>query len=146
MSLFVSASRAPQLPWPHPPVRHLDDRALLTEVNRRYDSVPDVILADEELVRLLTPALRADMALVETYGYEAEAPFDFPITAFGGDADRMVRRSELEQWSAQTSAAFRLRMVSGGHLFLQANRSELLSDVRNTLGLSSEHLLNPSAD
>jgi medium-chain acyl-[acyl-carrier-protein] hydrolase len=108
--------------------------------------VPDVILADEELRRLLSPALRADMALVETYRYEPEAPFDFSFIAFGGDEDRMVRRPELEQWSAQTSGEFRLRMMSGDHLFLQAKRSELMADVTSTLGLSGGRMATPSAE
>jgi surfactin synthase thioesterase subunit len=145
VALFVSASRAPQLPWPHPPVRHLTDVELLTEVNRRYESVPDVIIQDAELRELLTPALRADMTLVETHAYQPENPFGFPVVAFGGDADRMVKRPELEQWRAHTADSFRLRMLSGDHLFLQARRQELLADIVETMGLHADQLVTPSA-
>src|SRR3954468_16780518 len=61
-ALFVAASRAPQLAWPHPPVRHLEDVPLLEVLNRRYGSVPQVVLDDPELRELLVPAVRADMA------------------------------------------------------------------------------------
>jgi medium-chain acyl-[acyl-carrier-protein] hydrolase len=139
-TLFVSASRAPQLPWPHSPVRHLDNLELLREVHRRYESVPDVIMEDAELRELLTPALRADMALVETYVHQPEDPFECPVLAFGGDDDRMVGRPELEQWEVHTSASFRLRMLSGDHLFLQSRRKELLTDIASAMGIASDSL------
>jgi medium-chain acyl-[acyl-carrier-protein] hydrolase len=134
-ALFVSASRAPQLPWPHPPVRHLDDVALLTEVHRRYGSVPEVIIADAELRELLTPALRADMSLVETYDYQEEVPFTFPLMVFGGNADHMVSHEALAQWETQTLGTFRRRILPGNHLFLQTGRQALLDDIATTLGV-----------
>ena len=144
VALFVSASRAPQLPWPHPDVRHLDDIALLTEVHRRYGSVPEVILQDVELRELLTPTLRADLTLIETYRHEPETPFDFPVLAFGGNADRMVERAALEKWSEQTSASFQLRMLEGEHLFLQSRRRELMQEIGETIGFTHTHLATPS--
>lgn len=134
-AMFVSASRAPQLPWPHPPVRSLDDLSLLGVLNQRYDSVPAVVLQDPELRELLTPAVRADMTVVETYVYNSEAPFDFPLVAFGGDDDRMVGRSELEQWNAQTTGSFRLRMLAGNHLFLQPRRADLLAEIAEAMSV-----------
>jgi medium-chain acyl-[acyl-carrier-protein] hydrolase len=133
--LFVSASRAPQLPWPHPHVRHLDDVALLTEVHRRYGSVPDVIISDAELREIFTPALRADMSLIETYTYQEETPFDFPIIVFGGNADPMVSYEALAQWEAQTTGPFRRRILPGDHLFLQTGRQALLDDITTSLGV-----------
>jgi surfactin synthase thioesterase subunit len=133
-ALFVSASRAPQLQWPHPPIRQLSDLELLAEVHRRYGSVPAIIMEDEELRALLTPTLRADMAAVETYSHGLDRVFEFPILAFGGDHDPMVGRPELEAWSEQTTGGFRFQMVPGDHLFLQAQRATLLAEVARTLG------------
>jgi medium-chain acyl-[acyl-carrier-protein] hydrolase len=144
MALFVSASRAPQLPWPHPPVQHLDDLELLAEVDRRYGSVPSVVLEDAELRQLLTPGLRGDMTLIENYRYEREAPFDIPVVAFGGDIDEMVRRPELEQWNEQTCKSFRLRILDGDHLFLQSKRQDLLEDIGGSLGLFDHHSVVPT--
>lgn len=143
-TLFVSACRAPQLPWPHPPVRHLEDLDLLTEVNRRYGSVPSVILADAELRGLLTPALRADMTLVETYTYIEEMPFAFPIVAFGGDTDPMVSHEALAQWNLQTTDEFQHHTVTGDHLFLQTARQTLLNNIERSLGLGTRDV-SPAA-
>jgi medium-chain acyl-[acyl-carrier-protein] hydrolase len=136
-ALFVSASRAPQLPWPHAPVRQLDDMALLTEVHRRYGSVPSIVFDDAELRTLLTPALRADMSLIETYAYEAAAPFACPVIAFGGDRDPMVGRPELDAWAVQTTGAFQFHSLDGDHLFLQSQRERLLHTVADVLAHSA---------
>jgi medium-chain acyl-[acyl-carrier-protein] hydrolase len=133
-ALFIGASRAPQLGWPHAPVRQLDDMALLTEVHRRYGSVPAIIMEDADLRALLTPTLRADMSVVETYRLSPEQSFDFPIIAFVGDRDTMVARADMEGWAEQTSGGFQLQSVPGDHIFLQGQRDMLLREVARTLG------------
>lgn len=144
-ALFVAASRAPQLAWPHPHVRHLEDVALLEVLNRRYGSVPQVVFRDPELRELLTPAVRADMTAVETYAYEANAPFELPLFAFGGDEDRMVGRQELQHWSAQTTGSFRLRMMPGKHLFAQEKRDDLIAEIAAALSIPSDRRSAPVA-
>lgn len=134
-ALFIGASRAPQLGWPHAPVRQLEDMALLTEVHRRYGSVPAIIMEDAELRALLTPMLRADMSVVETYRLSPERSFEFPIVAFSGDRDPMVARADMEGWSEQTSGPFSLRSVPGEHIFLQTQREALLADIASALGV-----------
>ncbi len=132
-AMFVGASRPPQFPWPDPPVRDLPDLELLEEVNRRYDSVPDVVMAEPELRALLTPALRADMALIETYRYRSEMPFDFPIQAFWGAADRKVAQADMAQWQEQTLGAFELQRFADGHLFLLPRRQDIVAAVASLL-------------
>src|ERR1700683_5552118 len=38
--LFVGASQAPQLPWPHPPLHVLREDEFIKEVQKRYGGVP----------------------------------------------------------------------------------------------------------
>ena len=144
-ALFVAASRAPQLAWPHPPLRHLADIPLLEMLNKRYDSVPSVMLADAELRDLLMPAVRADITAVETYLYESGDPLDLPVFAFGGDEDRMVGQQELEHWRAQTTGGFRLHMVSGKHLFAQEKRDDLIPEIAAALSVPPDHRGVPAA-
>ncbi len=136
-ALFVAGRQAPQLPWRHPPIRHLDDMRLLHAVQDRYGSVPAVMLEDAELREVLTPTLRADLALVETYAYAAESPFDFPIAAFGGLSDAMVSKDDVDAWRAQTTGAFRTRMCQGGHLFVADQRDVLLQEMHDVVGGSA---------
>jgi medium-chain acyl-[acyl-carrier-protein] hydrolase len=137
-ALFVSASRAPQLPYPHAPLRHLGDKEFLQAVNARYaGSVPRLVMDDPELRRVFVPALRADIAALETYVHQRSVPLSCDISAFGGTADETIEPRTLAAWRDLTTGAFQLRMVAGTHLFLQSARDLLSSAVRNDLGCPS---------
>jgi medium-chain acyl-[acyl-carrier-protein] hydrolase len=135
---FASASRAPHLPWPHPPIRQLAGADLLREVNRRYDSVPAAILEDVELRDLLVPALRADLGVLETYRHAPGRPLACGITVFGGRQDRMITLAELDGWSEHTAGAFRLQLLEGGHMLLQTARGQLFEVIASTLEAAAE--------
>jgi surfactin synthase thioesterase subunit len=137
-TLFVSASRAPHLPHPHAPLHHLSDDELLRGVNERYDgSVPPVVLTNPELRELFVPTLRADLTALETYAFEPGEPLACPISAFCGRTDPTVSSAAIAPWSIHGQAGFRMRMVDGGHLFLQSARSVLLSAINGDLADST---------
>src|SRR5215510_2889958 len=83
-ALIVSAARAPQIPDPDPPI-HMVPTELLLEELRGFDGIPANLLAHPELVSLLVPTLRADLAMCETYAYNDEPPLACPISVYGGD-------------------------------------------------------------
>jgi medium-chain acyl-[acyl-carrier-protein] hydrolase len=133
--LFASACRAPHLPYPFQPLHSLDEDDLLRHVNERYDgSVPAEVLESAELRNLLVPALRADFAALETYQHGAQRPLECPITVFGGRHDRTLAKAALEAWSVHTSREFRLRLVEGGHFYLQSARQQLIGDISEDVG------------
>ena len=136
--LFVSASRAPQLPNPYEPIRHLADLPMLEEIHRRYDSVPIQVMQDPERRELVVPGLRADITMLETYRHSAAKPLACGITCFGATEDRAVTRDAIGEWSIHTQSKFELQMFEGGHLFLQNARSRLLSAVRAALHPDSQ--------
>jgi medium-chain acyl-[acyl-carrier-protein] hydrolase len=137
-ALFVSASRAPLLPYPHPPLRQLADKEFLQAVNARYaGSVPQQVLDDPDLRRAFVPALRADIAALETYEHQPSPPLSCDISAFGGTADATIEPTTLAAWRDLTTGTFRLRMVAGTHLFLQSARDLLVGAIRNDLGCAS---------
>jgi medium-chain acyl-[acyl-carrier-protein] hydrolase len=135
--LFVSASRAPQVPWPHPSIHHLPDLEFLDQVNRRYGSVPAQVQADPELRALFVPALRGDFSIVETYLCPEMAPLTCPISAFRGEQDGTVASESVEAWRHRTQGRFRSRTVPGSHLFLQTSREQMqhaiVQDLETTL-------------
>ncbi len=132
--LFVGASRAPQLPWPHRHVHPLSDDELIREIDRRYGSIPRGLLDDPEIRKLLLPALRADFQQMETYRYHEAAPLSCGITAFGGASDMLISVDALSAWRHQTCTGFELRILPGSHLFIQMARMELLSSISTVLG------------
>src|SRR5205823_539025 len=80
--LLVSGARAPQFRRGHAPGPPPSDEELLEEL-KRLEGAPPELLANEELLRLSLPALRADSTLYRNYVYLEDEPLDCPIRAYG---------------------------------------------------------------
>lgn len=130
--LFLSAHRAPALPDRRPHIHQLDDASFRSEL-RRLDGTPPEVLEHDELMELITPTLRADFRICETYEFVPEAPLDMPLSLFGGLEDPNVNRDELEGWRDCTSASISVRMFPGHHFFLQQSQAAVLRDVVDAL-------------
>lgn len=117
--LTVSGHRAPQLADSHEAIHKMPDHEFRAKL-REFGGTPEAVLQNAELIELLTPILRADFAVCESYSYVRETPLDCSITVFGGNDDARVSRDELSEWRYQTTQSFSLRMFPGGHFFLQS--------------------------
>ena len=124
--LALSGHQAPQRPDAEPPFSHLPDAEFLAEVRRRYDAIPKEVLAEEELLQLLLPVLRADIQTLETYVCRMEAPLDCPISCLGGEDDPHVSLADLEAWREETCGPLRVRTFPGGHFFVESARAQVL--------------------
>jgi surfactin synthase thioesterase subunit len=133
LALFVSGRRGPALPNVSPPIADLPTPEFLDQVRLRYGALPDAVLADPDLVRILVPGLRADFAMLESYRYEPGVPLDCPIVACAGSADPHATRPELEAWRPETRRRFAVRTFTGGHFYLQDEREALIGFVAGQL-------------
>lgn len=132
--LFLAAARgAPQRTLRRNPIHHLPNREFVEAIAQRYQGIPQIILEDPELLRLYLPPLRADLALNETYQYREEPPLDLPVAALGGLDDPSVGADDLAAWRVQTSSAFAVEMMPGGHFFLQDQRTQLVATIQRRL-------------
>jgi medium-chain acyl-[acyl-carrier-protein] hydrolase len=127
--IFASACRAPHAKYPFARIHDLPEHLLVRELVDRYNGIPQPILEDRDLLRLMLPMLRADVRILETYKFEPRDLLSAPVSAFGGSADRTVSRDSLELWRDVTRGGFVLRMVSGDHFFLQTAKQDLLGTV-----------------
>lgn len=132
--LFVSGAPAPHVAAQVPPIYHLAEPQLLAEIRRRYRGLPDEVLASRELLDLLLPRLRADLAVTGTYVYREGPPLTCPITAFGGDGDETVTPSMIAAWREHTVVAFRAEIFPGGHFFLTDFASRIVSTLERAVG------------
>jgi medium-chain acyl-[acyl-carrier-protein] hydrolase len=130
--LFLSGRTAPQMLEPETPTFDLPDDEFFEEL-RRLNGTPREVLEHPELMRLMTPLLRADFSVCETYTYTVEPPLACPITAFGGLKDHEIPREHLEAWRPHTAAEFKLRMLPGDHFFLNSDQAQLLRIVAQEL-------------
>jgi surfactin synthase thioesterase subunit len=125
LHLFIGAFPAPQTKPRKEPVHELPDDQFIAEMVRSK-ATPTAVLDQRDLLQIVLPRIRADLAVIETYAYTPEPRLPVPITTFGGAADTMVNRAELEAWRQQTTDFFSVRMLLGDHYFIDTNRARLL--------------------
>jgi medium-chain acyl-[acyl-carrier-protein] hydrolase len=130
--LFVSGSSAPQVPNVESPIHCLPETEFLNRL-RRFNGTPPEVFEHRELMDLLTPVLRADFALRETYEYASEPPLSCPISAFGGVEDLDVPLPHIEAWRKETDRTFRLHEFPGDHFFIHAAQERVLERLSQTL-------------
>lgn len=130
--LFISAKCSPRQRPEDPAVGRLSDAALI-EVLERYEGTPRDVLNDAELMKLVLPVIRADMALCSSYVYEAGPLLECPITVFGGLEDHVSSRACLEPWKDYTKGPFTLRMLPGGHFFINTWAVPVFEIIRQEL-------------
>lgn len=130
--LFVTARQAPHLVETRPSLYQLPDDQLFEELDQRYGGIPSDALKSPEIRSVFVPLLRADIEMIETYEYQADAPLDCPISVFGGRTDR-ISSAELAAWQEHTRHPVAVRLFDGGHFFIQASQSPLLSAIGHHL-------------
>ena len=126
--VFLSGHHAPQLPRLERDIHDAPDEHFYQGL-RRLEGTPEELLENEELMELLLPAMRADFAMAETYELAPEPPLDCPLSVFGGLGDPHTDRPKLEPWAEHTTGDFKLRMVPGGHFFVNEARDLILRAV-----------------
>jgi medium-chain acyl-[acyl-carrier-protein] hydrolase len=122
--LFVSGRRAPHRPGQNKGMHAMSDADLLAEL-RFYGGTPPELLDNAELMGLMLPISRADFAIHETYTFVPSEPLDVPISALGGLGDEEVPREAIDAWRELTTGPFSLRMLPGGHFFVQEQRAAI---------------------
>jgi medium-chain acyl-[acyl-carrier-protein] hydrolase len=133
LHLFVSGAPAPHVAAQIPPIYHLPEPELVDEIRHRYQGLPNEVLQSRELLDLLLPRLRADLAVTGTYVYRDSPPLSCPITAFGGEIDQTVTPGMIEAWREHTVSTFRAEIFPGGHFFLTDYASRILSVIGEAL-------------
>ncbi len=130
--LFAASAPAPHLRRLRPPLHSLGDGPLIAAM-RSFEGLPEWLLNEPELLALVLPTLRADLEACDTYLPRPSPPLPCSITALGGIADATVRRFELAAWAYHTAQGFALRLFTGGHFFVAAQRDRVLDTISATL-------------
>lgn len=132
--LFVSGRRATHLPGEDKADYLLPDAEFIERL-REMEGTPEAVLANQELMSLMIPLLRADFELIDTHGPTSFGPLQCPITVFGGDEDDEVEPPQLAAWQELTEGDFDLQMLPGGHFFIQEGgpRARVLATIDDQL-------------
>ena len=131
--LFVSGAPAPHRAAEVEPIYDLQPQERFIDALGRYGGLPEEVLRSRELLDLLLPRLRADLAVTGTYVWSERPPLPCPITAFGGEDDATVRRDAVEAWGEHTIAAFQTKFFPGAHFFLSAAAPQVMATMVEAL-------------
>lgn len=93
---------------------------------------PPQVLANEELMEVFEPVLRADFEANDTYDYKREPPFDIPVTVWLGTQEETTREEAL-RWQEETMQRLVLTEFPGGHFFIFDHLIELGGILSRTL-------------
>ncbi|MGX1885242.1 thioesterase II family protein [Streptomyces sp. NPDC055287] len=129
LGLIASGRRAPSRTRPRQDPVHLrDDQGLMDEI-RRLSGTDDRLLADEELLRMILPAIRGDYRVVESYEYRPGPPLNCPVLSLMGDADPQVTEEEAGSWSEHTTGRFTKTVFPGGHFYLNSQGADVIRTI-----------------
>jgi medium-chain acyl-[acyl-carrier-protein] hydrolase len=132
VALLLASCAAPDLSMGAPLLHKLPDERFVAEL-RRLGGIPEAVARSDELLELVLPALRADIALCETYEYAAEPPLEVPISTFVGSRDLRVSRAEMAAWRHHTDSDFVSRVLPGDHFFSRPAQSTLVNALAEDL-------------
>ncbi|MFD7033991.1 thioesterase II family protein [Streptomyces sp. NPDC059917] len=146
LGLIVSGRRSPDiLRTDH--VHTLGDHALVEEVRLLSGTDPGV-LDDEEILRMVLPALRADFKAIETYRYRAEGTgpaLRCPLSVLTGTSDPRVTPEQAVAWRELTGGRFTFRAFPGGHFYLAHQQAEVTAAVVEDLAAFASHAASAPA-
>ncbi|RBM08077.1 thioesterase II family protein [Streptomyces sp. PT12] len=130
-ALVVSGRRGPAT-WRDEAFHRQDDEGLIAEI-RRLNGTEKGVLDNEELLRMVLPAVRNDYRAIETYRGDPLARINAPISAFIGDRDPKSTVAEAERWAGHTQAGFDLHVFDGGHFYLVDRQVEVVQRITDCL-------------
>lgn len=128
--LFASGRRGPSTRRTEN-VHQRDDDGIVAEL-KAMSGTDTRVLGDEELLRMVLPAIRSDYRAIETYG-PVDATVDCPITVLVGDDDPKTTVAEADAWRHHTTGAFDIRVFQGGHFYLSSRAPEVIAVVADGL-------------
>jgi medium-chain acyl-[acyl-carrier-protein] hydrolase len=82
---------------------------------RELGGTPEWLLSDPTVLEMILPAVRADLSVKESCKYRPEQPLDVPVTVIASTRDPQAPRELQDRWRDQTTAAFGLHTLAGGH-------------------------------
>jgi medium-chain acyl-[acyl-carrier-protein] hydrolase len=129
--LFVSASAPPDASMDCK-LAHLTDEMFMRAL-RKLGGTPTEVLANQELMELALPTLRADFRLLERYAARAGERAPCSITAIAADDDPRLTLESAGAWAPFSGGDFRLVKVSGGHFFLDSAREIVVHEIVRVL-------------
>lgn len=116
-------------------VSALADEEFIDAMQHRHGGIPAGILGAPDLLAAFLPALRADMAMFESYRPSCGTRLTCPVTAAVGTADPGLGKHELAGWGTFTTGAFACVELPGDHFALLSHPGRVLEPIHREAAL-----------
>ncbi|MEY9890094.1 pyochelin biosynthetic protein PchC [Catenulispora sp. MAP5-51] len=135
VALVVSGRRAPSRQTPEN--LHLrDDAGVLAELTL-LGGTEEKLLDDEDLVKMILPAVRADYralsAYVQSWSESSWQPLTCPLVVMVGDSDPVAPVADALAWEEFTTGDFQSEIFPGGHFYLSGHQERVADSIRRVL-------------
>lgn len=132
---IASGSPAPYIARTKEQTFHLPDNEFIAKVAALNGTPPD-ILANDEIIQLMLPALRADFEIIETYCNKSKFLISTKVSALAGNQEE-IEVADIEAWFTLFEMHTQIYWISGDHFFVEKNKADVLKIVNNII---KEHL------
>lgn len=132
LALFLSARQAPNLNKKEKQLHDLPEKEFVQQI-ANLNGMPKEVLDNAELMEIVSPVLRADCKLLETWHYVESEQLNLPITAMMGEGDPSTKESQIKNWAAFTSNSFNLVKFPGDHFFINTVKKAVVDEIVKAL-------------
>jgi len=101
---------------------------------RTLNGTSEEILANEELMALTLPILRADFLLCGRFQPRVRPRLNCPVHVLGGTTDKATTE-QLIGWRQETTGSFSVDMLAGGHFFIHQHEARVLRLIKDQLSV-----------
>lgn len=133
LALFASGTAAPteRSDYDRDFAQPKTDEQLIDQL-RTFQGTSEEVLANQELMSLTLPVLRADFMMCGRFRPHERTLLTCPVHVLGGKEDRATTE-QLIGWSKETSGSFSVDMMTGGHFFIHEHEPRVLRLIRDNL-------------
>ncbi|WP_223488009.1 thioesterase II family protein [Pseudomonas sp. A-RE-19] len=133
VALFASGTAAPTLrsDYDRGFAEPQSDEQLIEQL-RNFQGTREDVLANQELMSLTLPILRADFMLCGRFRPMQRPLLKCPVHVLGGKEDKATTE-QLIGWSQETLGSFSVDMMTGGHFFIHEHEAKVIRIIKTHL-------------
>ena len=133
VALFASGTAAPSMrsDYDRGFAEPQTDEQLIEQL-RTLQGTSEDVLANQELMSLTLPILRADFMLCGRFRPMQRPLLKCPVHVLGGKEDKATTE-QLIGWSQETLGSFSVDMMTGGHFFIHEHEAKVIRIIKNHL-------------
>lgn len=126
--IYLAACQSPNIPSFEQPISDLSSDNFFYTIEQ-MKGLPKELLNNKRLVKLIEPALRADVLLAELWKGTENDKVEVPIIVLCGLTDNAVQPDNVKNWKNFTTKEFNCYLFQGDHFFMHTKKKEILEII-----------------